>query len=123
MNGNGTGVVLESPTGEKVNYALRLKFPASNNEAEYEALLARLYLAKEIKVEHIRFYSDSQLVFNQINGGYQAKGENMVAYLKIAEGHLKAFKWFKIEQVLRAENIKVDSLARLASELEDETLS
>ena len=51
MNGGGTGVVLESPTEEKVNHALRLKFPASNNKAEYEALLAGLRLAKEMRVE------------------------------------------------------------------------
>ena len=46
MNRSGTGIVLESPIGEKVNYALRLEFPASNNKAEYEALLARLRLPK-----------------------------------------------------------------------------
>ena len=42
MNGSGTGVILESPTGEKISYTLRLEFPASNNKAEYEALLAGL---------------------------------------------------------------------------------
>ena len=41
VKGSGTGVILESPTGEKISYALRLEFPASNNEAEYKALLAR----------------------------------------------------------------------------------
>ena len=46
----------------------------------------------------------------------------MVAYLKMAGGHLKAFKRFKIEQVPRVENVKSDSLARLASRLEDRTL-
>ena len=45
VNGSGAGVILESPTGEKVNYALRLEFPISNNEAEYEALIAGLRLA------------------------------------------------------------------------------
>ena len=46
----------------------------------------------------------------------------MVTYLKIAMGHLKAFKWWKIEQVPRAENVEVDGLARLASGLEDGAL-
>ena len=50
-----------------------------------------------MKVEQLRIYSDSKLVINQINGDYQAKGENMAAYLKIAGGHLKAFEWFRIE--------------------------
>ena len=47
-------------------------------------------------MEQIRIYSDSQLVVNQVKGDYQAKGENMAAYLRIVGGHLKAFKWFKI---------------------------
>ena len=86
VNRNGAGVILESPTGEKVSYALRFKFSASNNKAEYKALLARLRLAKEIRVEQLKIYSDSQLVVNQVNEDYQAKGENMAAYLKIVGG-------------------------------------
>ena len=42
VNGSGVGVILESPTGAKINYALRLEFLTSNNKVEYEALLARL---------------------------------------------------------------------------------
>ena len=45
-----------------------------------------------MRVEQLRIYSDSQLVVKQINGDYQAKGENMAAYLKIARGHMKTFK-------------------------------
>ena len=59
VNENGTGFVLESPTGEKVCYALRLEFPASNNEAEYEALIAELRLAKEMGIEQVKVYNDS----------------------------------------------------------------
>ena len=51
VNGNGVGVVLESLTGEQVNYTLRLEFPASNNEVECETLIAGLRLAKEIGIE------------------------------------------------------------------------
>ena len=40
MSGNGTGIILKSPMVEKISYALRLEFQASNNETEYEALLA-----------------------------------------------------------------------------------
>ena len=70
MNGSGTGVVLESLMGQKVRYALRLQFPTSNNEAEYEALIAGLRLAKEMGLEQVKIYSDSQLVVNQVNGDY-----------------------------------------------------
>ena len=51
VNRSGVRVFLEIPIKEKVNYALRLEFPTSNNEAEYEALLARLCLAKEMRAE------------------------------------------------------------------------
>ena len=112
----------KSPTREKVSYTLRLEFLASKNKAEYEALIAGLRLAREMGIKQVKVYSDSQMVINQVNGDYQAKGKNMATYLKIAGGHLEAFKWFKIEQVLRAENVKDGSLARLASGLEDGTL-
>ena len=46
-NRSGMSVILESPTEERVNYALKIEFPASNNEAEYEPLLAKLHLAKD----------------------------------------------------------------------------
>ena len=60
-------------------------------------MIAGLHLTREMGIEHIKVYNNSQLVVNQVNGDYQAKGENMVDYLKIAGGHLKAFRWFKIE--------------------------
>ena len=92
VNENGACVILESPTREKISYALRLEFSASNNEVEYEALLAGLRLAKDMKAAQLRIYSDSQLVVSQVNRNYQAKGENMAAYLKKVGGQLKAFK-------------------------------
>ena len=116
------GVVLESPMGEKVCYALRLQFPALNNEAEYKALIAGLRLAKEMGLEQVKIYSDSQLIVNQVNGDYQAKGENMAVYLKIAREQLKGFKWFKIEQLPRVENVKADSLVRITSRLKNGAL-
>ena len=64
MNQSGAGVVLDSPIGEKINYALRLDLPTLNNEVEYKALLVGLRLAKEIRAEQLRIYSDSQLVIN-----------------------------------------------------------
>ena len=59
VNGSGTDVILESPTVEKISYALSLEFLASNNEAKYEALLAGLCLAKEMRVEQLKIYIDS----------------------------------------------------------------
>ena len=55
-----------------MHYALRFKFKASNNEAEYEALIVGLKLAKEMKVESLEIFSDSQLIVCQITDEYQA---------------------------------------------------
>ena len=122
VNRSGTGIVLESPMGEKVRYALRLQFPASNNKAEYEALIVGLRLAREMGLQQVRVYSDSQLVVNQVRRDYQAKGKNIATYLKAVREQLKSFIWFKIEKVPKTENAEADSLARLASRLEDGTL-
>ncbi|KAI5317241.1 hypothetical protein L3X38_036948 [Prunus dulcis] len=60
--GCGVGLVLVSPDKVTLEYALRFNFQASNNEAEYEALLAGLRLAKEMDARQIQIFSDSQLV-------------------------------------------------------------
>ncbi|XP_077215641.1 uncharacterized protein LOC143850263 [Tasmannia lanceolata] len=57
--GRGAGVVLHGPEGFTLEYALRLDFKASNNEAEYEALLAGLSLATELGTGKLKVYNDS----------------------------------------------------------------
>ncbi|XP_022848717.1 uncharacterized protein LOC111371020 [Olea europaea var. sylvestris] len=84
--GSRVGIVLESPEGHNLNCAVWFDFKASNNGAEYEALLAGLRLAKEIQVRKLLASSDSQLIVNQINGSFAAKDSNMVAYLKLVSG-------------------------------------
>ena len=68
-----------------MNCAFRFRFKASNNEAEYEALIAGLELAKEMKVESLNIFSNSQLVVCQISDEYQAREEKMTAYLHKAK--------------------------------------
>ena len=70
--GSGASLILISPKGHLMHCALRFRFKASNNEAEYEALIKGLELAKEMKVELLEIFSDSQLVVCQINDEYQA---------------------------------------------------
>ncbi|XP_010096980.2 uncharacterized protein LOC21407623 [Morus notabilis] len=71
-----------SPKGHKITSAVRFKFKASNNEAEYEALIAGLRLASHLKIERLNIFSDSQLVIAQVKEEYQAHGEKMGAYLR-----------------------------------------
>ena len=70
--GSGAGLILVSLEGHRIHSALRFRFKASNNEAEYEALIVGLELAKEMKVESLNIFGDSQLVVCQINDEYQA---------------------------------------------------
>nr|XP_043619932.1 uncharacterized protein LOC122591751 [Erigeron canadensis] len=72
-DGSGAGLILTNPVGQEFTYALRVEFKASNNVAEYEALLAGLRIAKEMKVEHLNACVDSQIVAFQVDGTYEAK--------------------------------------------------
>ena len=90
-NGSGAGIILISPEGHRFHTTLRLRFKASNNEAEYEAILAGLRVAKEIKAKAVQCYSDPQLVINQMLGEYQARGTKMAAYLAKVKGELFEF--------------------------------
>ena len=75
--GSGAGLILTSPDGIDIEYALRFGFRASNNEVEYEAVIARLSLAHSMEVDQLEVCSDSQLVVKQIEDSYEARsGKN-----------------------------------------------
>ena len=80
--GSGAGLVLSAPDGANIEYALRFNFQASNNESEYEAMIAGLSLAKTLGVKRLLIHSDSRLVVNQVLRVYEAKDERMANYLK-----------------------------------------
>ncbi|KAM2945379.1 hypothetical protein COP2_028300 [Malus domestica] len=101
-----------------MEYALHFKFKASNNKAEYEALLAGLRLAKHLRVKRINIFSDSQLVVNQVTNNFDAKDSSMAAYLAQTQLLLKHFH-YQITQIPRAENSHADALAHLTSAMED----
>ncbi|KAM1774845.1 hypothetical protein ACFX12_044170 [Malus domestica] len=101
-----------------MKYVLRFKFKASNNEAEYEALLAGLRLAKHLGVKRIDIFSDSQLVVNQVTNNFDTKDSSMAAYLAQTQLLLKHFH-YQITQIPRAANSHADVLARLASMVKD----
>ncbi|KAM2015175.1 hypothetical protein ACFX16_045733 [Malus domestica] len=118
QQGCRAGLVLTTPDKVAIEYAIRFKFKASNNEAEYEALLAGLRLAKHLGVKQIDNFSDSQLVVNQVTNNFDAKDSSMAAYLAQTRLLLKHFH-YQITQVPRAANSHADALARLASAVED----
>nr|GEU30998.1 reverse transcriptase domain-containing protein [Tanacetum cinerariifolium] len=88
VDGSGAGLILTNPEGLEFTYALRFQFTASNNEAEYEALVAGLRIAAQIGVKNVQVNVDSKLVANQVLGTYVAKEDNMIKYLEIVKGLL-----------------------------------
>ena len=62
MSGTGAGLILINPEGIIAEYVLHFEFFVINNKAEYEALIAGLRIAKELEVNRLQVYSDSQLV-------------------------------------------------------------
>lgn len=62
------GIILISPEKDELEFALRFKFKASNNEAKYDALLQGLHFAKKAGVRGVKVHSDSQLVTQQLGG-------------------------------------------------------
>ncbi|GJV38124.1 reverse transcriptase domain-containing protein [Tanacetum coccineum] len=92
VDGCGAGVILTDPEGVEFTYALRFQFEATNNEAEYEALIARLRIAERIGVQNLQVNVDSKLVANQVNGTYIAKETDMIKYLEKVKALAKDLK-------------------------------
>lgn len=62
IGGSGAGVLIVNPEGGEIEYAIKLDFRASNNEAEYEALMHGLELAREMGIHNLQVFLDSRLV-------------------------------------------------------------
>ena len=99
----GLGIVLLSPEGDMVDCMVHLGFPTTNNEAEYEALVVVIDLAKAAGATSVVIYYDSQVVTNQLNGDYECKGERMKRYLDQVRRRVDDLK-AKIIQIPRGEN-------------------
>ena len=62
----GVGVVITTPKGEMLKYGVQLKFPTTNNEAEYEGVLMGLRVGKALGAKYLLIHSNSKLVLGQI---------------------------------------------------------
>jgi ribonuclease HI len=111
----GAGIVLFTPDGEELSSSLKLEFKATNNEAEYEAVVAGLGLALELGADSVELRSDSQVIVGHVNGEFEAKGEKMKKYLAKVQSMQTAFQKFCIKKIPREDNEKADHLARMAS--------
>ncbi|XP_074326632.1 uncharacterized protein LOC141664574 [Apium graveolens] len=114
--GSGAGIVLVSPEGHHLMSAIHFKFYATNNDAEYEALIHGLKIALEMGVRNLIARSDSELVVNQVNGGFQARGPQTKLYLRCAQRLIEKFREVKLKCVPREKNSNADALAKIGSQ-------
>ncbi|XP_016166886.1 uncharacterized protein LOC107609420 [Arachis ipaensis] len=115
VTSGGAGVILESQNGVVIEQSVRYEFPISNNQAEYEALLAGLALAKEVGAKVLEINTDSQVVSSQINGDYQTRDPRLQQYLAEVNKLKEEFNHVTIRHVPRECNARADLLSKLAS--------
>ena len=100
--GSGAGLIPTSPEGIDIEYELKFGFQASNDEAEYEAIIAGLNLAHSLEIDQLEVYSDSQLVVRQIEDTYETKSGRMILYFKKVWDLLKKFALVQVRHIPRA---------------------
>ena len=111
QNEGGAGVVITAPEGDVLKYGLQLRFPTTNNEAEYEAILTGLRIARALGAKNISLRSDSQLVIGQVRGDFEAKEIRMQKYLKLTNQLVSNFDHAEFVQILRSQNVEADEVA------------
>jgi ribonuclease HI len=113
--GADAGLLFISPLGKHLCYVLRLHFPASNNVAEYEALVNGLRIAIELVVRRLDARGDSQLVIDQVMKNSHCRDPKMEAYCDEVRCLEDKFYGLELNHVARRYNETADELAKIAS--------
>jgi ribonuclease HI len=113
--GAGAGLLFISPLGEHVRYVLHLHFLASNNVAEYEAMVNGLRITIELGVRHLDARGDSQLVIDQVMKNSNYRDQKMEAYCDKVRRLEDKFYGLELNHVAQRYNETVDELAKIAS--------
>ncbi|XP_016178934.1 uncharacterized protein LOC107621425 [Arachis ipaensis] len=113
--GSGAGIILKEGNEVIAEQALQFHFSASNNQAEYEALIAGLKLTLSHQVQSLTAHCDSLLVVQQIRGEFQVKDPLLEQYWLIAKDLISNFSSFTILHVHREQNVRADILSKLAA--------
>ncbi|XP_011081468.1 uncharacterized protein LOC105164513 [Sesamum indicum] len=112
------GIYLQGPDGVEIEIAVRLNFPATNNEAEYEALIQGLQITLDRGIRQVDVYTDSQLVAMQVQATYEMCEWSMTQYLARVKDMMKKSDRCTIIQIPRDENMRADALSRFGSLVE-----
>jgi len=87
---------------------------ATNNEAEYQALIDGLNYCIENSINEVDVFLDSKLVIEQVKKNYKVKAHNLKEYNSQVENMIKEFKYIEFKHVYREDNKRADQLANLA---------
>ena len=109
------GLVLVSPKKITIERSLRLGFSATNNEAEYEALLTGMVMVQKMGGKMVEIFSDSKLVVGQVRGELEARDPRMQEYLSQVRRIQKKFEFFDLLYIPRSGNTHANSLATLTT--------
>ena len=109
----GVGVVILQD-GKIIQEISRPIGEATNNIAEYTALIIALEEALKFKADEITVYTDSELMHRQVTGIYKVKHDNIVPLVKQVNELSKGFKQFRLEHVRREGNVQADKLSKAA---------
>ena len=111
------GLVLISLERIAIEKSLKLGFSATNNEAEYEALLVGMTMVQKMGGKVVEMFSNSRLVMDQVQGELEARDLRMQEYLNQVKHLQSGFEPFKLSQIPRSRNTYADSLATLTTSL------
>jgi ribonuclease HI len=115
LEGVGAGVLLISPHGEQLKYVLQIHYKASNNGAEFEALIYGLCIAVSLGIKRLLAFGDSKVFIEQVNKEWYCVRDTMDAYyaeIRKLEGH---FEGIEFQHVPRNNNVAADVLSKLGS--------
>jgi ribonuclease HI len=111
---SGAGVVVFDQNGEQVLELSRFLGNATNNEAEYKALIRGLSAAADVGIKGVQIFLDSELVVNQLLGTYKVRNPRLLQLFDKAMSGLRLFDEYAIFHVGRELNQKADRLANEA---------
>ena len=114
-NPGPSGIAFEIRLGDRRISESRHIGWATNNQAEYLALIAALRRARELGVQEVRIYSDSQLLVNQVLGLYKVRAGRIKELHREVMGLLGSFRKWVIRHIPRDQNMRVDRLAKEAA--------
>ncbi|XP_068475157.1 uncharacterized protein [Phaseolus vulgaris] len=114
-SGGGARVVLERSGSLCIEKSLHFGFKASNNQAEFEELIAGLLLAKDMGARKVECKTDSQLIVGHINEKYQVKDPLLLKYYHRVMDIMARFESATVYHIKREDNSRANMLSKLAN--------